>query len=164
MSTNVRVDLTDPAVQRLMGLPGAAAPERQLMHLAGDQDRGLASQVNLNTGKLETVVTYRDRVMVVDIYQIEGEPLQVHMICPRCQKPIRVTQDRKSIDFQLGTKHPHGALAQELGVPLVGLLSIDPFQCAWEIGQDAHVAGLVTGGATLCKWQVGIHNNVAKDA
>lgn len=140
---SITVDMADPRVAAMMG---GQTRTRDLVQIAGDD--GVGQAINMASGKHETRVVYKDFVLTVDVYAIPGEPLQVHLICPGCRKQLRVTQDRKHIDWH----------------PATGELSISPFQCTWEKSDDAHVPGLVAGGGTLCKWTVGIDKNVAKDA
>lgn len=170
--------MADPQVQRLLrqdrGCSTLEGPRpgrgRALVQQAGDPARGYASQTNLASGKLETLVIYRGQVLTVDVYAIEGEPLQVHLICPRCCKPLRVGQDRKHIDWEPGALHPHQGVAAELDAqghgpaPRTGVISIEPFECTWEIGNDPHNAAGLHTGATLCRLKLGITRNVAQDA
>lgn len=134
--------------------PAYSKKERELVHLAGDMDSGLNSTISLSGGKHEVRVTYKDFVLTVDVYAIPGEPLQVHLICPKCRQQLRVTEDRKAIEFDPRDTRFQG-----------GRISIEPFQCTWEMPEAGkHNPGLISGGMTLCKWTAGISNNVARDA
>lgn len=176
--TALSINMADPQVRRLMRQdrhastldePPGAPGRPSLIQVAGDPARGFASQVSLASGKVETLVRYRDHVLTVDVYRLEGEPLQVHLICPRCCKPLRATEDRKRIEWDPTALHPHQAVAAELeaqgyGQLRLGLLSIEPFGCTWEMGGDAHNQGGLHTGGSLCRLKLGITRNVAKDA
>lgn len=158
---SLSINLADRRVQELLGQedrvvrPGSA--RRELVHLAGDADapdgRGLSSTHRADALKEEVRVTYKDFVLTVDVYRHPGEPAQVHLICPRCRHQLRVTADRKAIDFEPTDNVAAG-----------GRLSIEPFECTWEMGNDEHHQGALFAGTTLCRWKVGITNNIAKDA
>ena len=129
-------------------------PARELVHLAGDPDTGMSVTHRLNHAKREVIVTYKDFVLTVDIYQLPDEPLKVHLICPRCHHMLSVSAERKHIEFDPNA-HP------EQG----GRLSIEPFECTWEIPEaDKHTPGILAGGLSLCRWRAAIDKNVAKDA
>ena len=142
--------LTGNPSQRSLDFRGT---ERELVHLAGDPDTGLASTVRVDKAKFETKVSYthgpKDFVLTVDVYLVPGAPPEVHLICPKCQHQLRVPGDKKAIDFDIAT----------------GKLSIEKFQCTWEMPDAGeHVPGLISGGMSLCKWTAAIDGNVAKDA
>jgi len=157
------IDLNDPRVRDLLGEEqarhyGAAGAKRELVQLAGDDgldirtsgsmETGRTSTVRLSSGKHEVTVAYKDFVLTADVYAIPGEPLQVHLICPVCRHQLRVSEDRKKIDWD----------------PQRSLLSIEPFKCTWEMPDAGdHVPGLISGGTSLCTWRVGIDKNVARD-
>lgn len=181
MSAPLDIDLGDPGVQQMLGQgpPLAAGSRRKsLVQLAGDvpdptgqtSHRGRMSKLNLSGGKHEVVVVYRDTFLTVDVYLIEGQPPEVHLICPRCHKASRIAGDQKAIDFDPGRANPAQADIAATGDPALaeagrmGRLSIEPFECAWEIGGDQHVAGGVHTGVSLCRLQLAIDNNRAKDA
>ena len=156
----LEIDMQDPGTRALLGDVGerraaSGKPERELVHIAGDMDTGITTSYQIDRGKREVIVTYKDFVLTVDVYRIEGEPLKVHLICPKCRHALSVSSERKAIDYD-----------ERAGDPAKGgRLSIEPFQCTWE-NADAgdHKQGIVSGGMTLCKWRVGIENNVARDA
>ena len=152
------IDMTDPGVQQLLGEPeprlASGKREKDLVHIAGDMDTGITSTFQIDRNKREVIVTYKEYVLTVDIYQIPGEPTKVHLICPRCHHALSISAERKAIDFDPKAGDP------KLG----GRLSIEPFQCTWELPDAGeHKAGLKSGGLTLCKWKAGIENNVARD-
>lgn len=164
MTAALDLNLEDPAVKALLGDEHKkwleesrgrdGAPKRELVHLAGDMDTGLSSTIALSSGKREVIVVYKDFVLTCDVYALPGQPIEVHLICPRCRKALRVTSERKTIDFDPSAGDPKKG----------GRLSIEPFQCTWELGGDKHVPGLVGGGISLCRWTAGIDDNVARDA
>lgn len=159
----LQIDLEDPQVRRLMGRP----PERELVQLAGDAPdptgvgpNGQTTTYHLNrAAAAHPLVEYHiDRVdyalLECDVYAHPGEPVVVHLICPRCKHALSISAERKDIAFS-----PTG------GLKGAGELSIEAFECTWELpGTGKHIPGLVGGGMSLCKWRVAIENNVAKDA
>ena len=162
---SLSIDMADPSVQEMLGTedrvvrPGRS--RRELVQLAGDAPdptgqssfRGAQSTHRLNAAKEEVEVVYKDFLLTVDVYRHEGAPIQVHLICPRCRHASRITGDRKAIDFDPTRNTQAG-----------GLLSIEPFECTWELTDDKHTPGLIGGGINLCKLRLGITNNVARDA
>lgn len=153
------IDLSDPNVRDLMGPQHAdwlreshgatqGGSKRDLVQIAGDEDHGMSQTISMTKDKREVIVTYKDYVLTVDVYQIPGEPECVHLICPMCRHHLRISADRKRIDYS----------------PTTGEISVEPFACTWEKADaGAHVPGLLAGGTSLCKWRVGITKNVALD-
>lgn len=142
--------ITDPSA-----VPAAGKPARELVHIAGDMDTGITQTWKMDGGKQEVTVTYKDFVLTVDVYQIPGEPLKVHLICPRCTHALQISAERKKIDFDPKAGDPKKG----------GRLSVEAFQCTWELpGTGAHTPGILGGGMSLCKWKAAIENNVARDA
>ena len=180
VTTNYTVDLGDPRVRSLLDA-GVSNGKRELVQLSGDVPdplgdmpgvgvaRGMQSTVTLNANKREVLVVYRDMFLTADVYALPGEPIKVHMICPRCHKPLQVSGDRKRIEYDPSERRvAPEALAS--GKPEIarladsGALSIEPFECTWELGDDVHVRGIVQSGTSLCRLRIGIENNRAKDA
>ena len=157
------IDLQDPAVARLLGQPH----ERELVQLAGDaadptgaDDRGRSCTYHLNRSAIaHPLVTYRhgtdEFLITCDVYVADGEPMVIHLICPRCRHALSIRADQKDIALELGA-----------GPDLQGDLSVAPFMCTWERADaGTHVPGMVIGGGmSLCRWRVAIDHNVAKDA
>jgi len=183
MTQALNIDLRDPAIAQMLGTDPrvvATGKPREVVQLAGDAPdpthlssaRGLQSTHNLIAGKQEVLVLYKDLVMTIDVYAVPGEPLKVHMICPRCHKLGTISGDRKAIDFEPLAANPAQSDIVAMGEvpPTVramsahGRISIEPFECAWEIGDDRHVAGSHHTGVTLCRQKLAIDNNRAKDA
>lgn len=186
---SLELDLTNPSVRNLLGADDprvqASPRPREMVQLAGDapdptgqtSHRGLASTTRLDAGKLEVAVVYGDHLMTMDVYAIPGEPVQVHYICPRCRKQGRISSERKQIEFDPSSTRPvrlpDGQLvAKDRPARLpdgglltnAGALSIEPFECAWEVGDDPHTPGIRAGGLTLCRLKLGIDHNVAREA
>ena len=128
---------------------------------------GKSSTMRLDKAALgHPLVRYRDRVIEADVYPfLDGENdaggdrqrLEVLLICPCCENQIRVTSDRKAIEWIPGQPEidPAGQ------VVVRGILSIEPFTCPWEKDTKAAVTG---HGENLCRWRVGIDKGIARDA
>ena len=184
MADPLRVNLGDPQVRRFLhGDPTSPlAPVRApaVVQLAGDvpdplgqhAGGGFQSTTHLDTGKQEVIVLFKDLILTVDVFALPGEPLHLHLQCPRCQKVSRVSAERKAIDFDPKAANPVlrdvlalGQMPPEvLAVAALGDLSIEPFECTWEIGGAAHVRGGVHTGASLCRLRLAIDHNRAKEA
>ena len=176
------IDLTDPRVQQLLAgdTRSPLAPKREVVQLAGDapdptgltDHSGLLSTYRLNAGKQEVGIIYRDMVLTVDVY-VQPAPLKIHIICPRCLKRSMIGADRKKIDFDPIALNPtFGRIAlvarredlPELAHLQFGRLSVEAFQCTWEMGNDSHVPGPMHTGASLCRLKLVIDNNRAVEA
>lgn len=180
MGAGVTIDTEDPQVKRLMGLEereqrrwateieAPAQRERELVHIAGDEDNGMTSTISLSGGKSEVFALYRGRAvppefpdglrLTIDVYAIPNEPTQVHLICPKCRHQLRITSDRKQVNFELRPSSPDG-----------GLLEVSPFQCTWEMPDAGqHAIGIRSGGLSLCQWKGVIEHvhgkNIVRDA
>lgn len=182
MTANYTVNLSDPRVRGMLGGSELSTGKRELVQVAGDIPdplgamapgsdavRGMQSTINLSANKQEVLVVYKDQYLTVDVYAIAGEPLKVHLICPRCRKLLQVTGDRKRIEYN-PRERKIAAEALASGKPEIaqlaesGSLSIEPFECSWELGNATHVRGIVQSGTSLCRLRIGIENNRAKDA
>lgn len=174
MTVGLSIDMTDPGVQRMLGSDTpATGGRRRVVQLAGDDPTGrpgLASTTYLEDGKHEVVVVYGDTFLTVDVYLVPGAPPEIHLICPRCHKASRISGAHKAIAFDPGATNPmwleavkahHKDLAAIAGT---GRLSVEAFQCTWEIAGDKHVAGAVHTGASLCRKTLVIDDNRARDA
>lgn len=128
----------------------------------GSQNRGAQSTLNLERTKLGVPkVIYRDRsgaefIISVDVYKREGEPMMLHLYCPRCSRKgamhcLSITQDRKNITYDPLDFADRG-----------GRLSVERFKCTWELDSDKSVSRV--SSANLCGWQVEIVDNVAREA
>lgn len=183
MSKGLSVDLSDPRVQQMLGGPSQLSTgKREVVQLAGDapdptgltSHTGLQSTHRLTGGKQEVVVVYGDLLMTLDVYALPGEPMRVQIICPRCHKHSTIRGDQKKIEYEPKEMNPRAALVramagyskEELGLVAVaqfGRLSVEPFECAWEIGDDKHVPGALHTGASLCRLKLVIENNRARE-
>lgn len=129
---------------------------------------GHQSSVRLDKAALgHPLIRYRDRVIEADVYPyLDGDNdasgdkqrLEVILICPCCEHELRVTSDRKSIEWIPGMPEIDATTGQ---VVVRGLLSISPFQCTWEKDTKTPVTG---HGENLCRWRVGVDKGVARDA
>lgn len=167
----LNIDMTNPAVRNLMGSdgshivdPGEQKKRQEMVQLAGDPEHGYTSTTRLDTMKQEVFVTYKDFLLTVDVYALPGQPLELVYVCPKCRKQGRITGDRKTIEFD-----PHASRVMPLPngakVHTGGALSVEPFQCSWEMPDAGeHKAGIRSGGITLCNLKIAIDNNVGKDA
>lgn len=183
----VDVNLTDPAVQRLMGtgsqsvvMPGSS--QRQVMsHVAGDEDHGFASTQYLDRGKQEVGVIVRPRnsitmiaaVATVDVYAIPNEPVKLHLICPKCKHTLTVDGNRKAIDWRPTEPSPHARALREV-LPAearyladnLGVMSVEEFQCTWELEdqkQDNQKEVGIISGRQLCKFRGVIERNILRE-
>jgi hypothetical protein len=169
MTSNLNIDMSDPSVKALMGAPDGSrldGKKPQMVQLAGDEERGFAQTIRLDHGKHETLVVIKakhgDFLMTCDVYALPGEPTQVHFICPKCMKQGRITSDQKAIEWNPRESRmlpmPDGSQRSSNG-----LLSVEEFECTWELGNEKHVTGIHAGGLTLCRERMSIDNNVAKE-
>lgn len=121
---------------------------------------GATSGVHLDRTKDCTVVIrYKDRLIEADVYAFPGAPMKIVLLCPRCGNALNIESDKKQLELvkhvpeQIGSFWNHGKL------------SVEPFECTWELPDAGqHVPGLVSAGTSLCRWKVGISNNIARDA
>jgi len=173
------IDLSDPNVQRLLD-PEAArsrlgpATGKELVQVAGDMDHGMSSTVHLNAGKTEVLVLAKNGdvpLMTVDVYAMPGEPLKVHILCPRCKNHLTIPGEKKAIEWAPRDANPAYRGIVALGVPphmqqmaLTGRLSIETFECTWELDAHKKVGSSEFSGGNLCRWRAAIDNNVVKAA
>lgn len=183
------LNLDDPAVRRILEgggskqdviLPGSSR-RATLSQIKGDENHGIESTQYLNRGKQEVALLVRPKnsvtmvsgVVVADVYAIDGEPLKVHLFCPKCRRQLQIDQAKKAIDWRPTDASP---VAGELKTVLdpdahwlcdnLGILSVNTFLCTWELedqmqdkGKDANV---IVGGS-LCKFRGVIDRNVLKE-
>lgn len=178
------VNLSDPRVRDLLGAPPAvnsSGNTRQVVQLAGDAPDptgltgavGLQSTHHLTGGKQEVVVLYGDVILTVDVYALPGEPMKAHIICPRCMKHSTIPGDRKRIEYdprdlnpmqtQILSRVDRESLPEVSRIVAFGRLSIEAFECSWEIGDGRHIAGGVHTGASLCRLRLVIEDNRARE-
>jgi len=172
MSNALNVNLQDPSVRRLMGTDesGNVVPgRREMVQLAGDENRGMQSVRRLDTAKVEVLVAYRGRVgdfdLTVDVYALPGEPAELHIICPKCRHKSRITAERKKIEFDQHDIRPYTFVDGSRMPTNGGRLDVETFECGWEMPEAVeHKVGITQHGMTLCRMRMAIDHNVAKDA
>lgn len=91
----------------------------------------------------------RTFILTIDVYEFENEPTSLHLICPRCHNALRITADNKALEYDPSRNETMG-----------GRLDVDTFECTWELPEGRRQEF----GIGLCRWRVGIANNVARDA
>lgn len=176
----VDVNLSDPGVQRLLGNQGSglvspASGKKEMVQIAGDMDHGMMHTTNLDLAKHEVgVMGPGEHCGNVDVYAIPGEPVKVHMICPRCHHRLTINGDRQAIDYEAARGNPQRAaliasLPPELAyvADLGGQLSVSTFQCTWELSdqkQDTNQDLNVIARGSLCRWRGVIDRNVVREA
>lgn len=136
---------------------GSFDPQREeLVHLAGDapdpSGSGLVGhQASLNLSRTalgHPKIRYRDLVIEADVYALPGVPMYVHILCPKCRHALKIAEDRKHIEYDPKAGPPQDG----------GRISIEAFQCTWEMDDQRQQFGL-----SLCGWKVVVDNNIARD-
>lgn len=138
-----------------MSKPGAVPFDpktEEVVHLAGDMDHGLSSTVRLDKNKIEIQVRYRDFLVTCDLNQIEGAPMHLLWLCPRCRHTSTITSDKKQMSYE-------PKRLQQFG----GELCVEPFKCAWEL-DSSRDGRRMEFGLGLCNLTLAIDCNIAKDA
>ena len=170
--------------REVVQLAGDAPPPQGLTNCAG----GLDSTYQLTAGKQEVVVVFGDLLLTLDVYALPGEPMRVQIICPRCHKHSTIRGDQKKIEYEPKSMNPRRdrilwmarstglapeqdlfskerrELAEVVSIADFGRISIEPFECAWEIGDAKHVPGALHTGASLCRLRLVIEDNRAREA
>jgi hypothetical protein len=113
--------------------------------LVEQQSRGV-STLHFDNAAAKARVRYKDLLLECDVYTA-GDSTTVVLFCPRCKQQLRVDSSRKSIEWD----------------PAKGLLSIEPFQCTWEL-PDEHLGAKRDFGFSLCRLTIAIDKGIAKDA
>ena len=136
----------DPHTEELIYQSGDAPdPEGQI---------GGGFQQSINLGKSASghpKIRYRDIVIEADVYDLEGVAFHVMILCPRCRNSLRISRERKAIDWDPEAGHPQDG----------GQISIEPFQCTWENGERN--GERQDFGLGLCGWRVAVDKNIARD-
>lgn len=173
------IDMSNPSVRRLLdgderGPIAPASGKKALVQVAGDMDHGLSSTLNLIAGKTEVLVIDPKgdvALLTVDVYEMPGEPLKVHLLCPRCKNHLTVPGDKKAIEWDPRAGNPRERAIVTLGIPphmqamaKLGRLSIEPFECTWELDAHKKVGASEFSGGNLCRWRCAIDNNMVKGA
>ncbi len=156
--------MTDPMNQ--------SAPHEEIYTIkASDPDphgsglMGASSHINLERAALAHPLIRLAKpegevaIIEADVYAAEVEGgLEILILCPRCRQQLRITSDRKEMQFE---PTPPEFDPRRQAMVVRGKLSIEPFQCTWEM-PDA--PGRSPFGSTLCRWAVGVDNNLARSA
>lgn len=176
------INLNDPAVRRLLDADHRVdtTPKRDLVQIAGDRPDpsgltpflGQQSTTRLNGDKQEVIVIYEPMgmFMTVDLYALSGEPVRAYLYCPRCHKHLTIRADQKAIDYDPSAENPQrdrilaSGVAELVAHAQRGRLSVETFECTWELGDGRHVPGHVHTGASLCRHRMVIDNNLARPA
>lgn len=86
-------------------------------------------------------------ILTVDVYALPGQPVKVHLLCPKCRKALNIDQTMKAMEWQ-------PPRAEDLPPPGFtqpgGFLAVEAFQCTWELTDQKEFGG------ELCRWKVGI--------
>lgn len=113
--------------------------------------RGRATMDMTKNADAHPQVRWEDRVsgkvfmLETDVY-IKGGELMVHLICPRCRHNLQIKSINKQMSYDKERE----------------VLSVEPFQCTWEL-DDELLGARRDFGMSLCRWSVAIDNNLAKD-
>lgn len=113
--------------------------------LVEHQSRGM-STVHFDNAAAHAKVRYREFLLECDVYEAGGL-ITVVLFCPRCKQQLKIDSSRKAIEWD----------------PVRGLLSVEPFQCTWEL-PDEHLGQKREFGFSLCRWTAAIDKGVARDA
>lgn len=175
MANDLSIDLRDPAVQNFLkgDSPSIATPQgKTLMTFAGDEVGGMQSKIDLDVDKLMVAVWYerKELLLELDVHALPGEPILLIAICPKCQNAIRIPGDRKRIEWDPQAENPmRRVIAARLPPHHVhraarGRLSVEPFECTWEMNAKQAVSSdLTIGKGNLCRWRGAIDNNRVKE-
>lgn len=149
-----------------MAHPAFDPSREELVHLAGDAPDPLAGMAGIEhargggvtttmrltkTAKGHPQIRYRDMLIEADVYAFDGEPVKVHLICPRCRNALSISSDKKSLEYD-----------PRQNVEIGGRLDVETFECTWELPEANDRK--MEFGLGLCRWRVAIDNNIARDA
>lgn len=154
--------------------------KRELFHIAGDTPEAVRERDPDAPGAIKSSMTYdlaskaaghpriryvardgHEFLITCDVYQFEGEPLKLVILCPMCSTEeeahsLNIDSDKKRVEWEPGEMPAAG-----------GRLNVERFECTWEKNTHQDVArgheGVIIGG-NRCRWRVVIENNVARDA
>ena len=123
--------------------------KEELYHVSGDADTGITTQANLTKSAMaQPQIRYSgkwgDYVMTAELYN-QGGQLALNIICPRCHNSLWIRAERKKIEWDA-----------------VRGVSVEPFQCTWELGERGNER--MDFGLGLCRWTAVIEDNRARDA
>lgn len=120
---------------------------KPLYQTKGDPNKGFTSRVNVRDdscyGRPEVI--YKNLILYCELYKDpEDGSLSVHIACPKCGNNLIIDQKKKALHWD-----------EQRNV-----LDVEPFMCTWEAISDRRIEF----GIGLCKWRVGIKNNIALDS
>lgn len=114
--------------------------------------RGMVGGYNATRHAAHPIVRWKDVLLTCDVYQHVGEPMEVHLYCPKCAQHngakhmLRITQGKKKVEYD----------PKEL-VHLGGRLNVERFTCGFTpVGQSFGF------NINKCGWSVEIANNIAR--
>ena len=151
--------------------------KKEAYPIAGDHSvRTSFTGANLtNSTLVKPIVLWRDRLLTLDVYAVEGAPPYIILFCPLCRRrdpdsdhSLRICGDNKKIDLAInaipnipGFTTPE--LVQYLGLPgtehLRGRISVETFGCSWESDPTSKKEF----GFGVCGWRVKIDDNIARE-
>lgn len=116
----------------------------------GMKNVGMSSKTDLTAGAIgHPLIRWRDQVMEADVYAMPGEPMKVHIVCPKCHTFSWVKQEAKAMSYEPGRGDPRNG----------GELNIEKFKCMGD-----NVEGRRRDfGLGMCNWRVAIDKNIARD-
>jgi hypothetical protein len=158
---------------------------REIFHVAGDAPdptgatglEGMSPGYDLRKHAAGRVMCHYsfgnggEMIAEIDVYQIPGEPMRLHLICPHCtardpktRNALNVSADRKQMSFDPAGLAPafpgwsDAQMARTFPRGTGGLLSVaDRFRCSWEI--DPRHRELI---GNVCDFEVVIEKNVIR--
>jgi hypothetical protein len=96
--------------------------------------------------------------------------MRVQIICPRCHKHSTIRGNQKKIEYDPKIMNPmmrhimfYASSPRDFVHATFGRISIEAFECAWEIGDAKHVTGALHTGASLCRLRLVIEDNRAME-
>lgn len=163
---------------------------KELFHVAGDVPdpaggdlRGVSPGYDFERGRYgRPFVLWQfgdhEVVLELDVYHVEGEPMQMIVICPMCiaagrdNQGLTIRQDAKPFLYERDVEPPvwpgwsrermraeYQRVTGSKSVGYGGRLSVEPFACTWEATPELQR----DFGLARCPWRVAIDNNVARN-
>jgi len=158
---------------------------KDLFHVAGDAPdptggnlRGVAAGYDLTKSAIgHPMLLYRvgseEMILEADVYELEGLPLHVRIICPIClamgrTSGLTIWANQKGMQYEAAGLVPifPGWTAAQMRQAFGdrpggagGRLSVEPFRCTWEATPEL----TRRFGLAQCPWNVAIENNVVRD-
>lgn len=161
------------------------SPLKDIFHVAGDAPdpdgtglRGVSPGYNMTNAALgHPMILYRaggqELLLEADVYALPGEPMRVHLLCPRClarghTQGLNIRADHKAVAYDVNDAVPvfpgwtRDQMTRAMPRGAGGRLSVEAFACTWEEDPTAQRASGVNG-LSICGWRVKIDDNVARD-